>query len=375
MSETPSQPRATPARRRQGRNAGRSGAHKAYASENDAVNIDPSRFDGTPSTPQKTDCDSPVQHGTQNGSKQRPKNKSRAKNPPMSPESSRPGRQTPPHTSASMKSGAAPAFAGATFHASPAPSALPLPSFLARPSTDSPSSRAAHDIRQEPSPPTDTDVPTPTQPSSMPAAQESPLDFMFRAHRQEIERKRRESSTGCRPAIPNTASPLSYSPFEPRSLPKPSNAPQNARSQPRFRQGGIEGAELDGTPGRPLGPAFSTPYHERIKAARMNSNRSATTQQPSQQPPNPTLEDPTEALKKFLFSGSPSPASRPASNGPTSDRCAPAQPMAAHPTASVVNGHQDSRPNNLQAMENDLRRILKLDLAPGSSGHEQRLFS
>lgn len=388
MSETPSQPCATPARRRQPRNPGRSGAQKAYASENDAVNLDPSRYDGNPSTPRK-DYDSPGPQGTQNGSKQRSRKQPRPvknnNNQPTSPESGRPGRQTTPPQTAT-KPGSLSAFAGATFHASPAPSALPLPSFLSRTSTESPSFKT-NDVAQEPSPPTDTEAPTPSHRSSGPVSQDSPLDFMFRAHRQEIERKRRESSTGPRPTVPNIASPLAYSPFEPRSLPKPSNLPQNnhnhPQTQPRYRPSGIASDELDGTPGRPILPAFATPYQERMKAARSNSTRSAPVQQASQQasqqatqqPAKAPTDDPTEALKRFLFSGpNPSgPSSAP--NSYPSGHYTPAQPNNTPLAAPVPSGSQENRPNNIRAMEDDLRRILKLDHTPSRAGHEQSLFS
>lgn len=376
MSETPSQPCATPARRRQGRNPGRSGAQKAYASENDVSNLDPSRYDGIPSTPRR-DYDSPGPQGTQNASNQRSRKQPRPKNnnQPTSPESGRPGRQTPPQTA--TKPGNLPAFAGATFHASPAPSALPLPSFLSRTSTESPSLKATNDVAQEPSPPTDTEAPTPSHPSSGPVSQESPLDFMFRAHRQEVERKRRESSTGSRPSVPNTASALSYSPFEPRSLPKPSNLPQNNRpqTQPRYRPSGIASDELDGNPGQPILPAFATPYQERMKAARSNSNRAAPVQQASQQPTNAPTADPTEALKKYLFSrqGPSEPKSVP--NSYPSGHYSPAQLSNTPTAAPMPNGSQENRPNNIRAMEDDLRRILKLDQTPSRTGHEQRLFS
>ena len=143
----------------------------------------------------------------------------------------------------------------------------------------------------------------------------------------------------------------------------------------RPRPGGIGSDELDGTPGRPMGPAFSTPYQERIKAARSNSSRSAPVQQTSQKPADVTADDPTEALKRFLFSGPAASGPSPAPNGYSSDHYTPAQPTTIPPKAPVSNGTQDGRSNNLQAMEDDLRRILKLDLAPGRTAHEQRLFS
>ncbi|KAF9770989.1 hypothetical protein IL306_011395 [Fusarium sp. DS 682] len=386
MSETPSQPTTTPARRRNGRGNGRPAAQKAYASENDVASIDPARYDRAPRTPQKgAGTDSPQAQLSHTNSKQRTRsgnntnnnNKHRGKNGPHSPESARPGRHTPPHQSSAMKPVSA--FAGATFHASPAPSALPLPSFVSRSVTDSPSiSKTSRDILQEPSPPTDTEAPTPLRQSAS-AVQESPLDFMFRAHRQEKERQRSESTSSFRPSGLVTESPSAQSPFGPGSIPKPATLPQTARTQTRFQSGGIDSVELDGTPGRPMGPAFSTPYQERIKAARSNSARSPVELSASQPKLNPEPEDPTEALKKFLFIGKGTNVSQ---SAPTGFAPAPA-PAPAPPTQHYnytrsgpsVPAPYDGRSNNLQAMENDLRRILKLDLGTASPGADQRLFS
>lgn len=386
MSETPSQPTTTPARRRNGRGNGRPTAQKAYASENDVATIDPARYDRAPRTPQKgAGTDSPHAQLSHTNSKQRSRNgsnnnntnnnnnnKHRGKTVPHSPESARPGRHTPPQQSTSMKSISA--FAGATFHASPAPSALPLPSFVSRPATESPSvSRTSRDIVQEPSPPTDSEAPTPLR-QSVSAVQESPLDFMFRAHRQEKERQRSESTSSFRPLGLVNESPSGQSPFGPGSVPKPATLPQTARTQARFQSGGFDSTELDGTPGRPMGPAFSTPYQERIRAARSNSARSPAELSADQPRNNTEPDDPTEALKKFLFNGNGTTASRPASNG-----FAPAPaPQAPHYNYSradhVVPAPYEGRSNNLEAMENDLRRILKLDLGTGSPSTERRLF-
>ncbi|EEU39178.1 uncharacterized protein NECHADRAFT_104831 [Fusarium vanettenii 77-13-4] len=393
MSETPSQPTTTPARRRQGRGNGRPAGHKAYASENDVVNLDPSRYERGPRTPQKgAGMDSPAAQSNHTYSKQRSRsnnnnnhhgnnnnhnnnNKPRNnKNSPNSPDSARPGRRTPPNQS-SMKSTAGPAFAGATFHASPAPSALPLPSFVTRSSMESPSAnRTLEDAVQEPSPPS-SNAPTPLQqPSS--AAKGSPLDFMFRAHREEKERQRSGSSVSFRPSGLAHDSPSSQSPFEPGSVPKPATLPQTARTQARYN-GPIDSADLNATPGQPMGPAFSTPYQERIKAARSNSARTPATLGSSPSLPrsqsHPESDDPTEALKKFLFGSNGASAAKTLPNGFSS--APPSQPFNHPRSGPGAPVPYEGRPNNLRAMEDDLRRILKLDLAAGSSGQNPRLFS
>ncbi|KAF5026374.1 hypothetical protein F66182_1502 [Fusarium sp. NRRL 66182] len=381
MSETPSQSTTTPARRRNGRGNGRPAAQKAYASENDVATIDPARYDRAPRTPQKgAGANSPGPQMSHTNSKQRTRNgngnnnnnnKPRGRNAPSSPESARPGRHTPPHQSSAFKA-ASSAFAGATFHASPAPSALPLPSFVSRPATESPSvSKTSRDIVQEPSPPTDTEAPTPLRQASS-AVQESPLDFMFRAHRQEKERQRSESTSSFRPSgLANEPPSGAQSPFGPGTIPKPATLP--ARSQARFHSGGFDSAELDGTLGRPMGPAFSTPYQERIKAARSNSARSSAALSAHQSMTSPGQEDPAEALKKFLFNGDGTAASK---SFPSGLAPAPAvQPYNHDRSGPGAPAPCESRPNNLQAMENDLRRILKLDLSTGSPSSNQRLFS
>ncbi|KAH7140561.1 hypothetical protein EDB81DRAFT_56602 [Dactylonectria macrodidyma] len=375
MSEAPSQPTTTPARRRPGRGNGRPAAHKAYASENDAINVDPSRYDRTPRTPQKYAVDSSAPHTNTVNSKQRSRNKVRApKNMPTSPESGPPGRHTPPQQSSSMKASSIAAFAGATFHASPAPSALPLPSFITKPSMDSPTVKPSREILQEPSPPTDSEAPTPSHQASAPPVQESPLDFMFRAHRQEQERQRRDSPASFRPSAVSSDSPSSRSLFESGNFPKGPILPQSTQPQSRL-QSGIGSAELDGTPGRALGPAFSTPYQERIKAARSGTARSPAAQQLPRQSSAPEPgQDPTEALKKFLFSGPSASFSNSAPNGFSPVRPPHAQENHA-PTMPNGNGNHEGRPNNLQAMEDDLRRILKLDLAAGPTNAQRRLFS
>jgi hypothetical protein len=73
--------------------------------------------------------------------------------------------------------------------------------------------------------------------------------------------------------------------------------------------------ELDGTasPGRPYGPAFSTPYSERITAARSSHNSAALNDQPTHGIQKTTT---SEALKAYLFaspkqSSHPSPSASP----------------------------------------------------------------
>ncbi|KAI9147923.1 hypothetical protein HJFPF1_11741 [Paramyrothecium foliicola] len=372
MTDASFQQNQSPARRRQGRRQAKAGGQKAYASENDAGVIDASQFQRLPQTPGKGNAPSPLHHeSSQSGSRQKTKNKPKSKNNVASPESPRAARQTPPPQQRSASSKSAAAFAGATFHASPAPSALPIPSFLSKAVGDSPLSKGAKDVLQEPSPPaTDTEIPTPHRPTSSTKPHESPLDFMFRAHREETERRRRESFHGQPSRGARTTSPPSQSPFELSSSPKASSSLQSRYVKQQY--GSIGTSELDGTPGRPLGPAFSTPYHERIRAARGNPPRPEYTS-PEQTSSRPT-EDPTEALKRFLFSGNGMPPSGPSNPPLSSVPSAPIMNNYNAPSVPAVAPPTDGRANNIQAMENDLRRILKLDMASDKPSVERRLF-
>ncbi|KEY67314.1 hypothetical protein S7711_04566 [Stachybotrys chartarum IBT 7711] len=358
----------TPSRRRRPRGNGKPTGQKAYASENDVGVVDGSRHSGTPHTPQKTIAASPPPSHSQNiqtGSKQKNRNKPKSKNLAASPEFPRVERQTPPlQRSSSAKAGSAAAFAGATFHASPAPSALPIPSFLARPSSDSPLARDAGGILQEPSPPaTDTEVPTPHRPNSDPRRHESPLEFMFRAHREEKDRQQHAaSSPGQKSRVADPASPFMRSPFETKSPSKPWTPADQSYLSAGQQQNHPHPVELDGTPGRALGPAFSTPYQERIKAAQASSygQRTSNTTPPTQDQQNHASEDPTEALKKFLFSGNGGFGTNSAqSSAPPPSRSSDIQ---SSPSTKRLQSQSQPRHNNIQAMENDLRRILKLDL-------------
>ena len=356
MSDIPSQGKATPGKRRQPRNGKAAAGQKAYASENDAANSD---NHPTPQTPNKTGGTASPAPGSMpsaqnNSNKQRNKNKGKPnKNAQqVSPDSQKQGRSTPPHRPGSTKSGIATAFAGATFHASPAPSALPIPSFLAKPSGDSPSGGRLKNIDPEYSPPANGTEATPVYSASVPKANESPLDFMFRAQKQERERQNTQTQ-------PPNGSPSQNSNQYHQS--PPTSAGHQAVRSPAKQTHGIDRAELDGTPGYSIGPAFSTPYHERINAAKAARNGSQRQHSPlnDSSAQNTSSDDATAALKKFLFGGGNGQAGpKPALSSATPTHhpnAAPQQPP------SQMNGAGYGRGGNIQAMENDLRRILKLD--------------
>ncbi|RDA87281.1 hypothetical protein CP532_1310 [Ophiocordyceps camponoti-leonardi (nom. inval.)] len=360
-------------------------AHKAYASENDAASLHHgSRQPQTPNKPSpvagsprpgssKQQYHHHQQQQQQQTGKSSNKKKARVRNTPTSPDSMQ--RQTPPHGPLYLKPAATrAAFAGATFHASPAPSALPIPSFVTRSSSDSPlvvHGGAGEDAIQEPSPPaTDTDAPTPLRASSAPRSRESPLDFMFRAHREEKERSGKLSRATSSSSHVATTGAIGTQPHSQAGARSSPNLLTTSSQVDRHvsRTSPFTGPEPSEVHGLPMGPAFSTPYQERMKAARSDYARRPPPQArripdaPSNDATPP--EDPTEALKKFLF-GTPAPTSK---NQP---------PPLATPT--TANAHrpqlrkaetlppEPSRSNDIQAMENDLRRILKLDLNKNNS--------
>jgi hypothetical protein len=271
-----------------------------------------------PKTPQKSEYGSSTQYGSQapdsgGAPKSRSKGKNRLKNAAASPAASRNDRSTPPLTG--MQSGgmvttrpistpSAAAYAGPTFHASPAPSALPIPSFYSKSVPDSPGIKGLPTQKEASS--SGVDSPTPLSvkiATTQPQREESPLDFFFKADREEKARARSASSLHGTPSESGPFPPPSDSP-----LSKHDNASTGSQSGTRGTHfsGGSTSAlfamELDGTnsPGKPYGPAFSTPYNERINAARSSATSLQSPSQNSQGQQQST--DRSEALKAYLFS-------------------------------------------------------------------------
>lgn len=283
-----------------------------------------------PRTPRKPDSNASTQHmsamsGSDSVSKQKSKGKNRPKNVMTSPAALRNDRRTPPLTSvqsANIPTSAKPiptpsttAYAGPTFHASPAPSSLPIPSFYSKSVPDSPGFKELQ-ARKGASTFSGNDSPTPSAAQTVatqPQREASPLDLFFRADREEKARAR-------------NASPFHISDSETGPLSPPSEsdgynstaAGQQGTKRSTHFAGGSTSAlfamELDGTniPGKPYGPAFSTPYNERIRAARSNVTSPQSLSQTAQEQPKP--QDQSEALKAYLFSTTPS--ASPSAKGP-----------------------------------------------------------
>ncbi|KAL2067957.1 hypothetical protein VTL71DRAFT_16055 [Oculimacula yallundae] len=288
------------------------------------------------------------------GSKQKSRNnKNRPKNVMTSPAATRNGRNTSPLTgaqSAGIPSSSRPistpstaAYAGSTFHASPAPSALPIPSFYSRSVPDSPGIKGLKSLKGAASPATDS-TPTRTTPSAdQLRREESPLDLFFKADREE--RARSASSARLLAGANGPFPPPLESPRNTRT--PPSHSSQNrARDSNRLSSSGMFAMELDGdrASGTPLGPAFSTPYAERINAARSGDQLDGA----SEQQPHHTQSslDRSEALKAYLFSGQPPSAPNPAP--PNSTPVYPAPESYQAPFAAPNGPRSAGLPNRSQ---------------------------
>lgn len=245
------------------------------------------------------------------GSKQIPRNK-RPKNLPSSPAVMRNDRKTPPLTGAPsagpsyakpISTPSTAAYAGPTFHASPAPSALPIPSFYSKSVPDSPGMQGIRSLREASISESPIRGPGP-MPHVHPEREESPLDFFFKADREEKARARSASSTQA--AVPVTGPfPLPTESIRTSRTPPAHGSQNRPRNPNRISSSNIFAMELDSEgSGTSYGPAFSTPYSERINAA-----RTARSNEPSNPGAQQTMT--SEALKAYLFSGhqSPSPSS------------------------------------------------------------------
>ncbi|QSZ35839.1 hypothetical protein DSL72_006961 [Monilinia vaccinii-corymbosi] len=300
-----------------------------------------------PRTPRRVQQNQPASQSKPNSaipdsSSRKSTNKRRPKNTQTSPAATRNNRTTPPLTGAQSTSSsnasrpiqtpssAVQAYAGPTFHASPAPSALPMPSFYSKSVPESPAIKSESAIKEADSS-ADESSQTPSSAqvfSDVSHREESPLDLFFKADKRERAEKIRARST-------NSNATGSVGPFNPplaspgntRTPPQPDSQHRN-KNIPKSRgsASGVFSMELDGSnnAGLPLGPAFSTPYNERIKAARKSSSPS----QPHNLSPSNSLSN-SEALKAYLFSIEPS------ING----NLGPALSLATNSAMSYQGGH------------------------------------
>ena len=294
--------------------------HHLHAQAHNTNSQPQTQYPVQPSTPPRTPRRD-IQNASQvlqssiaqeHGSKQRARNKNRPKNVMTSPGVTRKDRNTPPLTGAQsvgLPSSTRPisttstaAYAGPTFHASPAPSALPIPSFYSKSVPDSPGMKGIMSLKEEILSSTKFTPPPAVTPARTDfQREESPLDLFFKADREEKARARSAAQT----------STAAIAPFQPPvESPRNSQTPPALASQDRSRPrhvsrisaSGMFAMELEAeTPMTPMGPAFSTPYAERINAARSSNQASGPLEQ---SPSDPQVAlDRSEALKAYLFSG------------------------------------------------------------------------
>lgn len=306
------QNKQTPARRR--RTGKPASARKNYASEGDVLGDMPFPAD-FPATPMKSNAASPAPGAQAPNSKSTKKatRRPRPTNVSTSPGPVRPERRTPPH-SATTKFSSAAAFAGANFHASPAPASLPMPSFLRVGSE----SAVVKGPAKEPSPPaSDCESPSPAKQAAVVqvSRDESPLDLLFRADRAEKERALRATSASANAGPDGPFSPPSDEASEPNTAyafePIPLRLPIRHAQRGASNNSAVTGAGV-----RP--EAFAMPIHERIRAARTAEPRQQ--QQPpryahgdegqyQQQLATPQqLDESSEAVKRLLGIGGANPS-------------------------------------------------------------------
>ena len=199
------------------------------------------------------------------------------------------------------------AYAGPTFHASPAPSALPLPSFYSKSVPDSPSTLAAKANNDQDSSSAASGDSPPFAAAGL--ANSNLLDTLFSSGKDENERARSaQSDVG--PFRPPTDSPANGMVTPNQRPPMRSN---HGSSSSLFKM------EMDGYQGQPYGAALGvTPYHERINAARSTPASISSS-------PNTTNVGPhgsgsqSEAFKSLLFNNG-APSGTPAEIGRASCR-------------------------------------------------------
>lgn len=286
------------------------------------------------------------------------------KKPPRSGKktSQNPGNRTSPapnghrHTSSQPSNGTPmkdnAAYAGPTFHASPAPSALPIPSFFSKSfpesdlsttlETDSEDAETEQDLETTPSKPRARPPPSqPSQPTGN-GAEPSPLDFLFKAAVQA-----RNSNSMCARS-PESAARLRSPQTDSKVLPP----------KPQAVPGDVFAFEM-GSPNQPrahIGPAFAPSYQDRMDALRSSSSPSQSPSMTDEQRRAKNAE-----LKHMLLnprpqkppsSMSPAPAPNPRLHGPYAPRpnINPSVPHYATPTrthsgppASITHGFSNQQ--------------------------------
>lgn len=167
----------------------------------------------------------------------------------------------PSNTAPQANGGAA--YAGPTFHASPAPSALPIPSFFSKSFPDSDLAPTLETDSDNAEMDGDMEM-TPSKPRARPRPagdeqQATPLDFLFKAAVQANAKS--TNSLGSPEPAPRARSPYTDS----KVLP----------SKPDFGQGGVFPFEMETSNharSSPIGPSFAPSYQDRMNALRSSSS-------------------------------------------------------------------------------------------------------
>lgn len=177
-------------------------------------------------------------------------------------------RPAPPQIATPVKQMA---YAGPTFHASPAPSSLPIPRFFSK-SVPNGAPTSALQARLDASPSRTPTSPTPHSGTVTPVCrEESPLDLLFSAHRAEQAKQ-------------NLASPRSST-----LAPGPYEASRPARASGKeFFMMEMDGAG-DGTTTR---RTVSTPFQERLEAVKQTPKFN--------NPPQPGMSDEQQRIQKSM---------------------------------------------------------------------------
>ncbi|CRG88557.1 hypothetical protein PISL3812_05588 [Talaromyces islandicus] len=248
--------------------------------------------------------------------------------------SSQPSMASPPPLKDS------PHYAGPTFHASPAPSALPMPSFFSKSVPDS-GLPTALELDSEVDAETETE-PEPDMTPSKPRAaaahanhEPSPLDFLFKAAIDARSKAQQSPEVISKSRTPNTDS--------------------KAYQRPQSSANGIFSLELD-EPERnamPIGPAFATPYKDRMNALRSNGIHSQSTGDLN----DAQRRVKTEELKNLLLnpkpqrpataSPQPAEANRGAVHGTNINYGSPLQTSSGPPTPLSAYTQRDARYANV----------------------------
>ncbi|KAI9718923.1 MAG: hypothetical protein M1812_003807 [Candelaria pacifica] len=213
------------------------------------------------------------------------------------------------------------AYAGPTFHASPAPSALPIPRFFSRSVPEPVSNNGLQAQMDESSSEASESSPIPAMTQTagqQQAREESPLDIFFKADREE--KAKAKSSTPSATPLQSKTFTMRSSPSPPSNSPSPSNG--LSRQHSRHPTGGsatdMFALEMDGgdVSIKPTVTANPRMQSDRINASRSNTAPSSMITQNSQAEEQRRAK--TQALKNLLLSPQPqSPSSSPRRYAPS----------------------------------------------------------